>query len=290
MRVYVPRARQVAVQAPCSTSRNRRASVLCIVAMPHGLAFLDGGGRVGALMRAHDWSASPLGTPETWPVTLRTVIALLLHSRFPMFVAWGPDLGFLYNDSYAEILGAKHPKALGSRFHDIWSEIWPDISPLVDSAMAGEATYREDLPLAMNRKGFDEQTWFTFSYSPVRDESGEVAGMFCAVAETTSRRNAEERLRELNETLERRVTDALAERKVLADIVERTDALVQVADLQCRLLAINRAAADEFDRIYGIRPRIGDCLLDLLADRPEHQAALASVWRRALGGEEFTET
>src|SRR5436190_17978964 len=196
--------------------------------------FPAGGGGVGALMRRWDWSRSPLGPPPAWPQSLRTVVSLLLQSRFPMFVAWGRELGFLYNDSYAEILGAKHPSALGARFHDIWSEIWPDISPLIDAAMAGQASYREDLPLVMNRKGFDEQTWFTFSYSPVRDESGEVAGMFCAVAETTSRRNAEERLRELNETLERRVTDALAERKVLADIVERTDALVQVADLQCR--------------------------------------------------------
>ena len=111
----------------------------------------------------------------------------LLQSRFPMFVAWGEDLGFLYNDPYAEILGAKHPRALGRRFYDIWSEIWPDISPLIDAAMAGQATYREDLPLVMNRKGFDEQTWFTFSYSPVRDESGKVAGMFCACTETTPR-------------------------------------------------------------------------------------------------------
>jgi hypothetical protein len=75
-----------------------------------------------------------------------------------MFVAWGDALGFLYNDSYAEILGAKHPRALGSRFYDIWSEIWPDISPLVDAAMAGQATYREDLLLVMNRKGYDEET------------------------------------------------------------------------------------------------------------------------------------
>ena len=95
-----------------------------------------------------------------------------------MFVAWGPELGFLYNDSYAEILGAKHPAALGRRFRDIWSEIWADISPLIDAAMGGEAIYRQDLPLVMNRKGYDEQTWFTFSYSPVRDESGTVAGMF----------------------------------------------------------------------------------------------------------------
>jgi signal transduction histidine kinase len=112
-----------------------------------------------------------------------------------MFVAWGKDLGFLYNDPYAEILGAKHPKALGNRFYDIWSEIWSDISPLIDAAMTGEATYREDLPLVMNRKGFDELTWFTFSYSPVRDESGKVAGMFCAVSETTPKILAERALR-----------------------------------------------------------------------------------------------
>lgn len=147
--------------------------------------FLSGGGTVGALMRAHDWSHSPLGSPEGWPQSLRSVVGLLLNSRFPMFVAWGPELGFLYNDAYAEILGSKHPAALGARFYDIWSEIWPDISPLIDAAMGGEATFRENLPLTMNRKGFDEQTWFTFSYSPVRDESGQVAGMFCACSETT---------------------------------------------------------------------------------------------------------
>ena len=112
-----------------------------------------------------------------------------------MFVAWGKELGFLYNDPYAEILGAKHPRALGARFFDIWSEIWPDISPLIDAALAGEANYREDLPLVMNRKGYDEQTWFTFSYSPVRDESGAIVGMFCACTETTKRRQAEDALR-----------------------------------------------------------------------------------------------
>ena len=115
------------------------------------------------------------------------------RSKFPMFVAWGDELGFLYNDAYAEILGAKHPAALGAAFRDIWSEIWPDISPLIDAALAGEATYREDLPLVMNRRGYDEQTWFTFSYSPVHDESGKIAGMFCAVAETTGEVLAEQR-------------------------------------------------------------------------------------------------
>jgi PAS domain S-box-containing protein len=147
---------------------------------------LAGGGAVGAMMRNHDWATSPLGPPETWPQSLRSVVGLLLNSKFPMFVAWGPELGFLYNDSYAEVLGDKHPQALGKRFYDIWSEIWDDISPLINSAMAGEASYHENLPLRMRRKGYDEQTWFTFSYSPVRAESGKVAGMYCACVETTA--------------------------------------------------------------------------------------------------------
>jgi PAS domain S-box-containing protein len=253
------------------------------------LDFLAGGGRMGALMRAHDWSESPLGAPACWPQPLRTAVGLLLQSRFPMFVAWGPSLGFLYNDAYAEILGAKHPRALGRRFDDIWAEIWADISPLIEAAMAGQATYREDLPLRMRRKGYDEQTWFTFSYSPMRDESGRVAGMFCACTETTQRVLAERSLRELNETLERRVSEALAERKLLADIVEGTDAFVQVADLQYRWLAINRAAADEFERIFGRRPKAGDNMLELLASQPEHQAAVKAMWSRALAGEKFVE-
>jgi PAS domain S-box-containing protein len=149
-------------------------------------SFLQGGGHVGALMRSHDWSRSPLGPPSGWPQSLRSVVGLLLTSKFPMFVAWGDSLRFLYNDAYAEILGTKHPSALGARFEDIWSEIWPDIEPLIASAMRGEATFRDNLPLLMNRRGFLEQTWFTFSYSPVRDERGVVAGMFCAVAETTA--------------------------------------------------------------------------------------------------------
>src|SRR5687767_8714657 len=164
--------------------------------VPQTTDYITGGGVMGELMRSHDWATSPLGPPAGWPQALRTIVDLLLQSRFPMFVAWGPELGFLYNDPYAEILGAKHPAALGRRFQDVWSEIWPDISPLIDAAMNGQGTYREDLPLVMNRKGYDEQTWFTFSYSPVRDEAGRIAGMFCACTETTNKIAAEHALRE----------------------------------------------------------------------------------------------
>ena len=130
-----------------------------------------------------------------------------------MFVAWGNGARLpLQRLRTPRSSAPSIPARSGSRFHDIWSEIWSDISPLIDAAMAGQATYREDLPLVMNRKGYDEQTWFTFSYSPVRDESGKVAGMFCAVLGDDAEgaggaRAARERraTRALNETLERRV-------------------------------------------------------------------------------------
>jgi len=157
--------------------------------------FLAAGGRMGALMRAHNWSVSTLGHPDAWPSCLGSTVSLMLGSRFPMFVAFGPDLGFLYNDAYVDILGDKHPDALGRPFSEVWREIWTDIAPLADRALAGEATWAADMPLTMRRHGYDERTWFTFSYSPVRDEGGRVAGMFCACTETTGRIQAEEALR-----------------------------------------------------------------------------------------------
>lgn len=505
------------------------------------LGFLNGGDTISRLMRDRDWSQSPLGVPQHWPQPLRLIVSLMLSSKFPMFVAWGPELGFLYNDAYADILGTKHPHALGARFEDVWHEIWPDILPLVEAAMRGEAIYRQDLPLVMHRSGFDEQTWFTFSYSPARDENGQVAGMFCACSETTARvqaeralsesearfRNmadhapvimwvtdqagychylnrawyrftgqtqqeaegfgwleathpddkehaeqvfreanaarasfkteyrlrrsdgtyhwvldaasprfgsdgeylgyvgsvvdiderrghedrqreseaalrtltnalpafvwfatpdgelhyfndrwyeythqtpeealpngwvstlhpddveetawrwkearanghtyvteiryrrhdgayrwyvaraeplrdeegvvtgwvgssidihdrkvAEAKLQELNQTLERRIEAALAERKILAEIVEGTDALVEVIDPDFRLLAVNKAAVEEFEHLYGRRPKVGDNVLDLLADHQGDRASVQAVWERALSGEEFTE-
>jgi signal transduction histidine kinase/ActR/RegA family two-component response regulator len=155
------------------------------------LIFMSGGGEMGALMRAHDWSTSPLGHPRTWSQALRTVVELMLNSAFPMFIAWGPGLGFVYNDPYCDVLGDKHPAALGSRFQDVWAEIWDDLRPLAERALRGEATYADRLHLLMNRHGYDESTWFTFSYSPVRDEAGVIAGVYCACVEVTEQVLAE---------------------------------------------------------------------------------------------------
>ncbi len=166
--------------------------------------FLSGGGEMGARMRAHDWSTSPLGEPETWPHALRTLVRLMLNAKQAMFIAWGPELAFLYNDDYAPIFGAKHPHALGLPFAEVWSDIWKQIAPLVDSTLSGNGVRQEDLLIPMERNGYREDAWFSFSYNPVWDDRGAINGMFCACTETTDKvlaerrvANERERLREL---------------------------------------------------------------------------------------------
>jgi PAS domain S-box-containing protein len=158
------------------------------------------GGRVGALMRTVDWSATPLGPTASWPQSLRTALSICIASRFPILVWWGPELVKLYNDAYAEILGAKHPSALGARGREVWPEIWDIIGPMLDGVMTrGEATWSADLLLPLQRKGFSEECYFTFSYSPIRDETGGIGGVFTAVTETTERVLSERRLATLSE-------------------------------------------------------------------------------------------
>ena len=163
------------------------------------LAFLQGGGELGALIRAKDWSQTPLGPPESWPQSLKTTLGILLNSRYPMFVFWGPELIKIYNDGYRPVTGHKHPWALGRPAREVWPEIWQDIEPLVARALAGDPTYSDDLMLVMERSGFREEVYFTFSYSPVPDESGGIGGMFCACTETTARVIGERRLRTLRD-------------------------------------------------------------------------------------------
>lgn len=148
-------------------------------------AFLAGGGEMGGLIRSHDWAATPLGPPEHWPQVLQTLTTLMLASSQPMFVVWGPERTTLYNDAYGEILAGKHP-ALGQPFDRIWREIWEsDLEPIVARAYAGEALHMGDIPLVMHRKGYPEETHFSFSYTPVRDAAGAVQGFFCPCLEIT---------------------------------------------------------------------------------------------------------
>ena len=156
--------------------------------------FLAGGGALGALMRNMDWSATTLGPTDTWPQSLRTSVSTCLNCSFPILVWWGPELVKLYNDAYAIILGDKHPYALGTPGQKVWPEIWDTIGPMLGRVMDyGEATPANDLPLLLHRHGYPEQCWFSFSYSPIRDEVGRVVGVFCPVIETTARVLAERR-------------------------------------------------------------------------------------------------
>ena len=492
-------------------------------------------------MRVLDWAATALGEPYGWPQPLQTLVGLLLAAGQPMCIIWGPERTYLYNDRYAPILGHKHPAAMGQAYFDVWPEVREAVSPLLDRVYEGEAIQMDDLVLTLDRRDQPEEAHFSFSFTPVRDETGAVAGLFCPVTETTAhvmldRRLAGERLRQqrllqqmpgfvcvlsgpehvyeyvndayveisgpreflgrtvrdvfpelegqdrvelldqvyatgvpfvardlpiqlagddrfvdmlvepiaddagevtglfvggydvterkrvehaLEESearlqaitdsidqmiwstlpdgyhdfynqrwydftgvpkgstdgaawngmfhpddrerawtrwnhsletgdlyeieyrlrhrsgdyrwvlgravamrgeageivrwfgtctdiqdiveareildqsakrLQREVAEGTAERKVLADIVEGTDALVLVLDLDYGILALNKANADEFERIYGVRPKVGDNVLELLADQPEHQTAVRSGWAPALAGEEFTFT
>jgi serine phosphatase RsbU (regulator of sigma subunit) len=139
------------------------------------------------LVLGTDWSQTPLGPATQWSPTLLTAVSTVLNSRFPMLLMWGPELVMIYNDGYAPTLGARHPAALGRRVPDIWSDVWPDIAGLVEDVLAGGVTFAEDLPLVMTRHGFTEETAFTFSYSPVMEPGGRVAGVLNTVVETTPR-------------------------------------------------------------------------------------------------------
>jgi PAS domain S-box-containing protein len=160
------------------------------------LDFLSGGGGMGARVRAHDWAETPLGPPERWPGALKTLAGVMLGSNQPMFVAWGPERILVYNDAYAEILAAKHPSALGGPFLDVWSEIRADLVPIVEQAYSGVPVSMDDITLLMHRRGYQEEAHFAFSYTPLRDDSGAIAGLFCACTETTGQVLAERRLRE----------------------------------------------------------------------------------------------
>ncbi|NEK84770.1 SpoIIE family protein phosphatase [Blastococcus saxobsidens] len=146
------------------------------------------------MLLEHDWATTPLGPQADWSPTLRTAISTAVNSRFPFLLMWGPELVMVYNDAYAPMLGARHPAALGRPATEVWSDIWPALAPMVDEVMAGRATYSEDLPLVMYRHGYEEETYFSFSFSPVVEPGGAVVGLLDTVVETTHRVLAARRL------------------------------------------------------------------------------------------------
>jgi PAS domain S-box-containing protein len=143
-------------------------------------------GPVGTAISSHDWAATSLGPIEGWPVALTTLVGLMLDSRQPMFIAWGPDQTWLYNDAFVPIAGRKHPDCLGRPAKDVWAEAWSDLKPLFDRVWAGEPVHMDDITLELDRQGSLEEAHFAFSYTPARRDDGTVAGLFGVCIEITT--------------------------------------------------------------------------------------------------------
>src|SRR4051794_39036623 len=159
--------------------------------------FFTGHGELPALIQGRDWASTALGPPETWSPSLRTILRLMLSSRYAMWMGWGPELTFFYNDAYAQqTLGPKHPWALGQPASAVWAEIWQTLDTRIKHVLGtGEATWDEGLLLFLQRNGYPEETYHTFSYSPAPgDAPGETEGLFCVVIEETERVTADRRL------------------------------------------------------------------------------------------------
>jgi signal transduction histidine kinase len=170
------------------------------------LDFLGGGGEMGARMRATNWSNTALGPPELWPQSLKTIVRVMLDSRYAMWMLWGPELTFFCNDAYLPTVGMKRDWVLGARSDKVWEEIWPILGPRVAQVLGqGRATWDERLLLFLERNAFTEETYHTFSYSPVCDDESRIAGMLCVVTEVTERVIGERRLHMLKDLAARAV-------------------------------------------------------------------------------------
>ena len=168
-------------------------------------------------MRSYDWAASALGPPESWPQSLKTAVRIMLTSRQPIWIGWGRELIYLYNDPYKSIIGGRHPWALGRPTSEVWREIWSDIGPMLATAMSGhEGTYVEAQLLIMERNGYPEETYYTFSYSPIPTDDGTAGGIFCANTDDTQRVIGERQL-----TLLRELATATSEARTWQQACER---------------------------------------------------------------------
>ncbi len=230
-------------------------------------AFLAGGGEMGGRIRAFDWSTHPLGEPNRWPQSLKTAVSIILNSQHPMWIGWGPEISFLYNDAYLHVLGlAKHPWALGRPASEVWAEIWDVCGPLATQVFeSGRATFLDDVQFFMRRGGFLEETYYSFSYSPIRDESGKVAGLFCPSNDVSAKVIGARRLR----TLSALAASALVERTAEAACATAMETIGQnTADVPFALLYLSAPETSdiflqETPSLRHLGPALAPCVIHL---------------------------
>jgi len=195
--------------------------------MPNSLQFLTGGGEMGELIRSFDWSKTSVGSPDTWPQSLRIAVNIMLDCPFGMYIAWGNDYIQLYNDGYRPILGStKHPQALGISTRQTFAEIWPTIGPMFEGVMQGTPVRLHELALQLDRNGFLEECVFDCSYSPLRLEDGDVGGVLVTVIETTEKVKAAKAL----EQSERRFQNLIREANVGIIVLSGEEMQVEVVN------------------------------------------------------------
>ena len=222
---------------------------------------------MGRLTMEHDWLASELGEPDNWPQSLKTTLSIILHNKFPMFLWWGPNLLCFYNDAYRPSLGnnGKHPSILGMPARQAWPEIWDYIGPLIDQVLSGsEAIYNEDLLLPIFRNGKMEDVYWTFSYSPVPDDAGAIAGVLVTCSETTHKVRTLQHLQES----ERRFQSLINDATVGVIVLDGEDMVVTV---------VNEAYGVLIDRT--VQDLIGRPLFDII---PEVEAIFRPMLRNVL--------
>ena len=234
-----------------------------------------GPGEATRQLCALDWAVSPLGPADAWPASFRILLALVLSSPEAMWFAWGPERLFFFNDAYVPQLGNKAPGAIGSPFGEVWADVYGEVRDAIDRTFAGEAFKFTERPLMMDRDGEGlVETFWTFAFSPVRSERGEVVAVLCTAMEETQRR---ERTRE----------DAAALR-LYQDIVHSDPNPVCAFNRDHAVIAFNEAFSDEFFRVYGHRAKLGDTFPDLFL--PDQGVLIESYLDRAMAGEAFTVT
>ena len=229
-----------------------------------------GKSELAELIAGFDWESTSLGAQEAWPKSLRTAVGIMLTSRQPIWIGWGPDLVYLYNDPYKSIIGGKHPAALGKPAAVVWHEIWQDIGPMLSQAMGGdEGTYVEAQLLIMERNGYPEETYYTFSYSPIPADDGTVGGIFCANSDDTQRVIGERQLALLRElaatTAQARTWQQACERSILALATDPRDlpfAMIYMLDPDGRTATLASATGIDLDHpaVVGRMPLRGDNL------------------------------
>jgi PAS domain S-box-containing protein len=235
--------------------------------------FLTGGGEMARTIAAKDWSQTPLGPIETWPESLRTTVSLCLASNFPISIVWGPERTQIYNDGYWPICGAKHPHAMGQDFRECWASAWPAIGNAFECAEKGKTCYLENQRMFLDRNGYLEETFFTFSFSPIRDENG-VQGLFHPITENTASMLSERRTRALRDLAAAAQKAASVEASCAAAVevlngcaLDVPFALLYLLDGDGEALElVGHAGIDAADAAKAARIRFSEAVVETLAE------------------------